>query len=125
MRRRQYVRIVSEEFFVTRRDAGDAVVLQVNGVVDIITAPSLATHIDVALSGTPAVLVIDLTEVDFLSSAGITVLVEVHRLTENSPTSLRVAADGSATSRPLRIVGLDEFIDLYPTVSEALDGRQS
>lgn len=116
---------MSEEFFVTRRDAGDAVVLQVNGVVDIITAPSLATHIDVALSGTPAVLVIDLTEVDFLSSAGITVLVEVHRLTENSPTSLRVAADGSATSRPLRIVGLDEFIDLYPTVAEALDGRQS
>ncbi|OBH74816.1 anti-anti-sigma factor [Mycobacterium scrofulaceum] len=114
--------MVSEEFWVTRRDAGDAVVLQVSGVVDIITAPSLATHIDVALAGTPAVLVIDLTEVDFLSSAGITVLVEVHRLTENSPTSLRVAADGSATSRPLRIVGLDEFIDLYPTVDEALAG---
>ncbi|GAA4535001.1 STAS domain-containing protein [Mycobacterium paraffinicum] len=110
----------SEEFWVSRRDAGDAVVLQVSGVVDIITAPSLATHIDIALADTPAVLVIDLTEVDFLSSAGITVLVEVHRLTENSPTSLRVAADGSATSRPLRIVGLDEFIDLYPTVDEAL-----
>nr|WP_231965027.1 hypothetical protein [Mycobacterium sp. E3339] len=39
-----------------------------------------------------------------------------------SATSLRVAADGSATSRPLRIVGLDEFIDLYPTVDEALAG---
>ena len=48
----------------------------------------------------------------------------MHRLTQNSPTSLRVAADGSATSRTLRIVGLDEFIDLYPTVNEALDGRQ-
>ena len=115
---------MGDELSVTRRDAGEAVVLQVNGVVDIITAPSLATHIDVALSGTPAVLVIDLTGVDFLSSAGITVLVEVQRLTQNSPTSLRVAADGSATSRTLRIVGLDEFIDLYPTVNEALEGRQ-
>ncbi|UXA09023.1 STAS domain-containing protein [Mycobacterium sp. SMC-2] len=112
----------SEEFSVTRRDADGAVVLQVSGAVDIITAPSLATHIDIALAGTPAVLVIDLTEVDFLSSAGITVLVEVHRLTENSPTSLRVAADGSGTGRSLRIVGLDEFIDLYPTVDEALAG---
>ncbi|WP_369817882.1 STAS domain-containing protein, partial [Mycobacterium sp. E3339] len=74
----------------------------------LVAEPSAATRNDVALAGTPAVLVIDLTEVDFLSSAGITVLVEVHRLTENSPTSLRVAADGSATSRPLRIVGLDE-----------------
>ncbi len=115
---------MGDEMSVTRRDAGEAVVLQVNGVVDIITAPSLATHIDVALSGTPAVFVIDLTRVDFLSSAGITVLVEVQRLTQNSPTSLRVAAEGSATSRTLRIVGLDEFIDLYPTVNEALEGRQ-
>ncbi len=114
---------MSEEFWVNRRDAGEAVILEVSGAVDIITAPSLATQIDIALSGTPAVLVIDLTDVDFLSSAGITVLVEVHRLTEGSPTSLRVAADGSATSRPLRIVGLDEFIDLYPTVDEALQGR--
>lgn len=115
---------MSEEFWVNRRDAGDAVILEVSGAVDIITAPSLATHIDVALSGTPAVLVIDLTGVDFLSSAGITVLVEVQRLTQDSPTSLRVAADGSATSRTLRIVGLDEFIELYPTVDDALEGRQ-
>ncbi|BBZ69059.1 STAS domain-containing protein [Mycobacterium paraseoulense] len=115
---------MGEEFWVNRRDAGEAVILEVSGAVDIITAPSLATHIDVALSGTPAVLVIDLTGVDFLSSAGITVLVEVHRLTQDSPTSLRVAADGSATSRPLRIVGLDEFIELYPTVDDALAGRR-
>ncbi|MGD1237662.1 STAS domain-containing protein [Mycobacterium seoulense] len=115
---------MSEEFWVNRRDAGDAVILEVSGAVDIITAPSLATQIDVALSGTPAVLVIDLTGVNFLSSAGITVLVEVQRLTQDSPTSLRVAAQGSATSRTLRIVGLDEFIELYPTVDDALEGRQ-
>ncbi|MGD1173928.1 STAS domain-containing protein [Mycobacterium seoulense] len=115
---------MSEEFWVNRRDAGGAVILEVSGAVDIITAPSLATHIDVALSGTPAVLVIDLTGVNFLSSAGITVLVEVQRLTQDSPTSLRVAAQGSATSRTLRIVGLDEFIELYPTVDDALEGRQ-
>ncbi|BBY00338.1 STAS domain-containing protein [Mycobacterium seoulense] len=115
---------MSEEFWVNRRDAGEAVILEVSGAVDIITAPSLATQIDVALSGTPAVLVIDLTGVNFLSSAGITVLVEVQRLTQDSPTSLRVAAQGSATSRTLRIVGLDEFIELYPTVDDALEGRQ-
>jgi anti-sigma B factor antagonist len=112
------------EFSVTRRDADDAVVLQVSGVVDIITAPSLATQLDIALASTPAVLVVDLTKVDFLSSAGISVLVEAHRLTQNSATSLRVAAEGSATSRPLRIVGVDEIIDLYPTATEAVRGRK-
>lgn len=44
---------MSEEFWVNRRDAGEAVILEVSGAVDIITAPSLATQIDVALSGTP------------------------------------------------------------------------
>jgi anti-anti-sigma factor len=115
--------VTSDEFLVTRNDTDEAVVLQVSGVVDIITAPSLANHLDIALAGTPAVLVIDLTKLDFLSSAGITVLVEAHRLTQNSATSLRVAADGSATSRPLQIVGVDKIVDLYPTVADAVRGE--
>ncbi|PRI13313.1 STAS domain-containing protein [Mycobacterium shigaense] len=114
---------MSDDFLVTRSDTAEAVVLQVSGAVDIITAPSLATHLDAALADTPAVLIVDLTKVDFLSSAGITVLVEAHRLTEGSPTSLRVAADGSATSRPLQIVGVDKIVDLYPTVADAVRGE--
>jgi anti-anti-sigma factor len=117
--------VTSDEFLVTRNDTDEAVVLQVSGVVDIITAPSLANHLDIALAGTPAVLVIDLTKLDFLSSAGITVLVEAHRLTQNSATSLRVAADGSATSRPLQIVGVDKIVELYPTVADAVRGEHS
>lgn len=116
--------MTSDDFLVTRSDTDEAVVLQVSGVVDIITAPSLATHLDVALAGAPPVLVVDLTGLDFLSSAGITVLVEAQRLTQNSPTSLRVAAEGSATSRPLQIVGVDKIVDLYPTVADAVRGHQ-
>lgn len=116
--------VTSDEFLITRNDTDEAVVLQVSGVIDIITAPSLATQLDIALAGTPPVLVVDLNKVDFLSSAGITVLVEAHRLTQNSATSLRVAADGSATSRPLQIVGVDKIVELYPTVDDAVRGRQ-
>lgn len=116
--------MTSDDFLVTRSDTDEAVVLQVSGAIDIITAPSLATHLDVALAGTPPLLVVDLTKVDFLSSAGITVLVEAHRLTQNSATSLRVAAEGSATSRPLQIVGVDKIVDLYATVDDAVRGPQ-
>ena len=111
-------------FAVTRRDEGEAVVLQVSGALDTITAPSLATHLDVVLTSGPAVLVVDLTGVDFLSSAGINLLVETHQLTTRTTTMLRVAADGPATSRPLRSIGIDEIVDVYPTVTEALHGRR-
>jgi anti-sigma B factor antagonist len=114
----------SEPFAVTRRDEGEAVVLTVSGALDTITAPSLATHLDVVLTSGPAVLIVDLAGVDFLSSAGINLLVETHHLTARTATMLRVAADGPATSRPMRTIGIDQIVDLYPTVTEAIRGRR-
>ena len=52
-------------------------------------------------------------------------LVETHHLTTGTATTLRVAADGPATSRPMRSVGVDQIVDLYPTVTEAIGGRRS
>ena len=105
-----------------RRD-GDALVLHVAGDLDVLTAPTLMTHLDVALSGGTALLIVDLLDVTFLSSAGISVLVETHRLTEPAGVSLRVVAEGPATSRPMRLMCVDQIIDLYPTLEDARAGR--
>lgn len=113
----------SEGFGVTPRTCGETVVLRVSGALDQMTAPSLATHVDIALMNAPAVLIVDLTDVDFMSSAGISLLVEAHNLTVKTPTALRVVADGHATSRPMHIVGVEQIIDLYPTLADALHGR--
>jgi anti-sigma B factor antagonist len=112
-------------FGVARRDDGDAVVLSVTGAVDEVTTPSLATHLDVALTAQPPLLIVDLTGVDFMSSAAMNLLVETHRLTAPTPITLRVAADGRATSRPMRFIGIDRIIELYATVTDALRGRHS
>jgi anti-anti-sigma factor len=114
----------SSRFGVTRRREDDAVVLAVSGAVDEVTAPSLATDLDVVLMGEPTLLVIDLTAVEFMSSAGMNLLIETQRLTASTATTVRVAADGTATSRPMRFIGIDRIIELYPTVDEALRGRQ-
>ncbi|MGE4365113.1 MAG: STAS domain-containing protein, partial [Mycolicibacterium sp.] len=82
------------------------------------------THLDIALADAPPVVVVDMTDVEFLSSAGISVLVETHRLAERADISLRVVADGPATSRPFRMMRLDEVIDLYPTLADAMGERQ-
>src|SRR4051794_3736472 len=94
----------SSRFGVTRRREDDAVVLAVSGAVDEVTAPSLATDLDVVLMGEPALLVIDLTAVEFMSSAGMNLLIETQRLTASTATTVRVAADGTATSRPMRFI---------------------
>jgi anti-sigma B factor antagonist len=116
----------STSFGVTRRSEEDAVVLAVSGAVDEVTAPSLATYLDVVLMGEPSLLVIDLTAVEFMSSAAMNLLIEAQRLTAaSSATNVRVAADGSATSRQMRFIGIDRIIELYSTVYEALHGRRS
>lgn len=113
----------SGKFVVTPRRDGVILVLHVTGDLDVLTAPTLGTHLDIALADAPSVVIVDITEVEFLSSAGIGVLVEAHRLTERGGISLRVVAEGAATSRPLRRMRIDEVIDLYPSMAEALRGR--
>ena len=110
-------------FVVRPRRDGETLILQVSGDLDVLNAPSLATHVDIALTSGPSVVIVDLTNVDFLSSAGISVLIETHRLASRADMSLRVVADSPATSRPIRLMCVDQIIDLYPTVADALTGR--
>jgi anti-anti-sigma factor len=114
----------SRGFSVSPDRQGAALVLRVTGDLDAMTAPTLVTHLDIALADAPPVVVVDMTDVEFLSSAGISVLVETHRLAERADISLRIVADGPATSRPFRMMRLDEVIDLYPTLADAMGERQ-
>jgi anti-anti-sigma factor len=66
----------------------------------------------------PAAIIVDLTDVDFLASAGMGVLVAARdRVSEG--TGFAVVANGPATSRPLTIVGLADVIGMYPSLVEA------
>lgn len=98
---------------------GRVVIVAVSGVVDMLTAPQLEQAIRAALDQNPAGLVVDFTELEFLASAGMGVLVAVHD--EVTPDKrFCVVADGPATSRPLKLVGIADLIKLYATRDEAL-----
>ncbi|MGB7111573.1 MAG: STAS domain-containing protein, partial [Mycobacterium sp.] len=71
-------------------------VVSVSGSVDMLTAPGLAEAIDSALANEPKGLIVDLTKVEFLGSAGISVLMKTRdKLGESTPFC--VVADGPAT----------------------------
>jgi anti-anti-sigma factor len=106
-------------FAVHERSVDGVTVVEVHDVVDMLTAPLLGTAIGTALAGSPRGLVIDLTAVTFLASAGMTVLVKAKEQVQ-PPTGFAVVAEGPVTSRPLKLVGLDDVLNLYPTVEDAL-----
>jgi anti-sigma B factor antagonist len=91
-----------------------------SGTIDLRTRPQLARAITAAVAERPADVVIDLTDVDFMSSVGLHVLLDARQEAGNR-TRLRVIATG----RPLRTVtdtGLDETLAVYPARPDDGDG---
>jgi anti-sigma B factor antagonist len=98
--------------------AGIAVV-SIGGEVDLSTAPAFEAAINGALDGDPPVLVIELSDVSFLASVGLRVLVAAHEKASKS-AQVAIVANGPATRRPIQLTGLDKIMALYPTLDDAL-----
>lgn len=106
---------------VDRRDQDGTIVLAVTGALDILTADDFTARLRAALAEEPRAVIVDMSDLDFLASAGMAALVEGTRAAADA-TRLVVVADGPATSRPLAITGLTELITLYPTLDDAVTG---
>lgn len=104
---------------VSERSVGEVAIVAASGVVDMLTAPQLEEALRAAIGKKPAGLVVDLTEVDFLASAGMGVLVAAHD-EAGTTTRLCVVAEGPATSRPLKLVGIADIVPLFATLDEAI-----
>jgi anti-sigma B factor antagonist len=106
-------------FGVANVKRGDVSILSVSGDVDALTAPELTQAIAAAADESPAVVIVDLSDVAFLASAGMSVLVEAKELVGPN-AKLLVVADGPATSRPIKLVGIDKLVSLHPNLDDAL-----
>jgi anti-anti-sigma factor len=107
---------------VTAHDSDGAVVLAVAGEVDLLSAPILGDGVTTALVGAPELLVIDLSEVSFLASIGITVLLEARRAAGAATRVRVVAPEAGVVNRTLRLTGLHEALAVTTTRDDALTG---
>jgi anti-anti-sigma factor len=107
----------------------EAVVLQAKGEVDSSTAGDLTSQLDTALqqAGTHAsrLLIIDLQAVTYFGSAGLNAILDCHRQGLQAGTSVRLVADNGLVVRPIEVTNLDSVLELYPTLPDALQGRDT
>jgi anti-sigma B factor antagonist len=69
-------------------------------------------------------LVIDLTEVTFLSSKGLQVLAEVTQTAQRRREPRRIVVDHTRpVIRPIEITGLDDVLALFTSLEDALQAR--
>lgn len=103
----------------TDRPDADTIVVEVAGEVDVSTAPTLIQALEEAVHARPARLVVNLHEVSFLGSAGLSALVQASREGQEH-TELRVVADSPVTHRPLTLMGLDAVFKVCESLDAAL-----
>jgi len=99
---------------------GRTAVVSASGALDLLTSPRLAQVVADTLEQRPGALIVDLTDVNFLGSAGMQVLVDAHQAA-TPDIGFAVVADGPGTSRPLKLIGLTEIFDVVPTLQSAVD----
>ncbi|WP_051714236.1 STAS domain-containing protein [Nocardia rhamnosiphila] len=99
-----------------RANDGTAIVT-VQGEVDMASAPQLQAALEDAQRGGDP-LVVDMSEVGFLGSAGLSVLLVISEAAAPG-AGLRVVVS-DAVRRPIELTGLDKLLSVHESLADAL-----
>ncbi|GGP42565.1 hypothetical protein GCM10010287_42740 [Streptomyces variabilis] len=95
-------------------------VIVVTGDVDLHTAPVLRAEALTAMTRGARHLVLDMAEVDFVDSTGLTTLIVLLHATEKAGGSVRVARVPERLERMVTMTGIAELLPMHDTVADAL-----
>ncbi|MER7495640.1 STAS domain-containing protein [Streptomyces pharetrae] len=117
---------VTDTLQLTVRYADDrTAVVSVAGDVDLHTASSLREQaLTVVAEGVPH-LVLDLAEVDFVDSTGLSTLIRVLQATQAAGGSLRLADVPDRLIRMVTMTGISQLMPIHTTVADALAGQHA
>ncbi|HEX5811931.1 MAG TPA: STAS domain-containing protein, partial [Pseudonocardia sp.] len=101
------------------RHGDDATVVHVVGEIDTLTAPVLRAQLDEHIPVVP-LLVLDLSDVTFLGSAGLAVLVAAKDGADARGHTLRLVCGSRIVTRALEATGLLTLFDVADGVPQAL-----
>ncbi len=97
----------------------DVAILAPCGRLDALSAPSLAAAISQQITTGYSRLVIDLKQVDFLSTSGIKALVDGLQEARRHGGDLRLANAQARIKQVLALAGIDRLVRLYTNVVSA------
>lgn len=106
-----------------RRVDDNTQALDLEGEVDVYTAPLLRQEIMDQVDAGVKNLLVNLSKVEYLDSTGLGILIGgVKRLKEQGG-SLRLVGPSARITRIFEITGLNKIFDVYTSEAEALQGR--
>ena len=111
--------VITIDIKVDTRMSGDWAVVDVEGEVDVFTAPKLREQIIGLLTAGNDRIVVNLEKVDFMDSTGLGVLVGGLKRVKEKDGSLAIAGAHGTVLRVLSVTGLNSVFPLHDTVEQA------
>lgn len=111
---------MQSHFRVESHTQGRAQIVEVSGELDLAAASSLEEELDRALDSGSPLIVIDLKELDFIDSTGLSVLVRAHQRAQESGLELGLVNPGAQVERLLSLTGLASRLTLSDPLRDEL-----
>lgn len=104
---------------------GKAVVFSLSGRLDSATSPTVEEKILNSIEGGAQDVILDFASVDYISSAGIRVLVHCHKELEKKQGHILLAAVPKPIENVLYITGFLPYFKVYDGRTQALEALKS
>jgi anti-anti-sigma factor len=111
-----------DEAGLSAESRGESVVITVHGDLDIITSPRLDESL-IRVQGTHQRVILDLSDVDFLDTSALAVIVGHWKKLESTGGMLALAGARYRYTKTLWITGLADKLTMYETVADAVNAQ--
>jgi anti-sigma B factor antagonist len=105
---------------IVTQDYKRVAVMSVTGRVDSATAPELESKLHELVDGGKTHIVLDLKNVEYMSSAGLRAMVSTLKQVKRVNGDLRLANPSPRVEEVLRLAGLTSIFSIHPTQEEAV-----
>jgi anti-anti-sigma factor len=114
---------VNAEFQVEVRREGSAAVIAISGELDLASGPRLEVEL-AALDAAVRLVVVDLRNLEFMDSTGLSIIVRAHQRLAEQDCELSLVRGSPQVQRLLDLTGVAERVRLVEAPEELLSGHE-
>lgn len=107
---------------LSTREEGGVIVVAVEGNLDTNTAPDAQEHLDALQDDGVQKILVNFTDLDYISSAGLRVLLATAKRIAGAGGSLRICGLNETVDEVFEISGFSMILNVFGSEAEALEG---
>ena len=100
-------------FEIVEYDSGNVPGLTVRGELDMASGPQLERAVDTAIRGSVGAFVLDLCDLEFLDSSGLSVVLRARAMLARDDRALAIVCPPGSVRRLMEMAGVADLLFLY------------